>query len=389
MRMIATEPIRHVAITTRADLRALHAPWRALLARSPADTVFLTPEWTEAWLDAYGIGDGLRAIAVYRGERLIGLAPMALRRASAREWPLRRRLAFATDGSADSDHLDVIADQGEATTVVETVMAAIEQRLGRWHALAWNDVPDASPTLAALDTWLTAHGWWRQTQTIPCARVDLPGTWEAYLKTLKPRMRTKVRTLLKKADADPDLVFDRCRDVDDLSARLGSLYALHRSRWELRGGHGIFTEPAKRNFYARMAPVFLDRGWLRFYSLRWRGRYVAHQFCFERDGVLSLLQEGFDKAWAEHGIGNTLRALVFRDCVERGVRVYDFLAGVTPHKLSWGARQTRNVRVLAAPPTLRAHGYRASRDAYHWAKRRGRRLFTRARGAPEAGEAGA
>lgn len=368
MQMTTRAPVRAVRITDRAALGALHGPWRDLLRRSPADTIFLTPEWTEAWLDAYGEGDGLRTIAVYRGETLIGLALLALRRAARREWPLHRRLVFAADGSGDSDHLDIIAAQGEAAAVVDTVMAQIEGLTDVWNALAWNEIPQTSPILAALRDWLDARGWFVETETVPCARVDLPGTWDAYLKGLKPRMRTKVRSLLKRADGDPELVFDRCTDAVDLAPRLESLYALHRSRWELRGQAGIFTDPAKRAFYARMGATFLERGWLRFYSLRWRGQDIAHQFCFERDGVMSLLQEGFDKTWAERGVGNTLRALVFRDCVARGVTVYDFLAGITSHKLSWGAYQTQNLRLLVAPHGLRPATYAGSRRAWHWAK---------------------
>ncbi len=369
MRLLSRTPTHTTLITDRGGLGALHSAWRDLLARSAADTIFLTPEWTEAWLHAYGTGEGLRVVAVYRGDRLIGLAPLALRRAGAREWPLQARLCFAADGSADSDYLDIIAARGEEKAAFEAVMAQVEAFGDRWHALAWNETPQTSPTLAALRGWLNARGWFVETQDVPCARVDLPGSWDGYLKTLKPRMRTKVRSLLKKADADPDLVFDRCTAETDLPERLESLYALHRSRWELRGQDGIFTEPAKRAFYERMSRDFLAAGWLRFYSLRWGGQYIAHQFCFERGGTMSLLQEGFDKAWADAGVGNTLRALVFRDCVERGVAVYDFLAGVTPHKLAWGAHQTHNLRLLAAPPGWRSRGYAGARRVVRTGKR--------------------
>ncbi len=379
MRLMLRPARRARIIADWAELQTLYPAWRELLAHSAADTIFLTPEWTEAWLDAYGTGDGLRAVAVYRGDRLIGLAPLALRSAGRREVPLQARLCFVADGSGDSDYLDVIAARGEERAVVEAVMAEVTAMGDRWHALAWNEIPQTSPTLAALRGWLDARGWFVETQDVPCARVDLPDTWDAYLKTLKPRMRTKVRSLLKKADGDPELVFDWCTDAADLPERLESLYALHQSRWELLGQNGIFTEPAKRAFYERLSRDFLAAGWLRFYSLRWRGQYIAHQFCFERGGTLSLLQEGFDKAWADAGVGNTLRALVFRDCIRRGVAVYDFLAGVTPHKLSWGAHQTHNLRLLAAPPGWRSRGYAGARRVVRTGRQCGRTLRDRVR----------
>jgi hypothetical protein len=58
-----------------------------------------------------------------------------------------------------------------------------------------------------------------------------------------------------------------------------------------------------------------------------------------------LLQEGFDPAWQDRGVGNVLRSHVFRDCIARGVTTYDFLAGVTAHKLSWGATIKKDLRI--------------------------------------------
>jgi CelD/BcsL family acetyltransferase involved in cellulose biosynthesis len=126
-----------------------------------------------------------------------------------------------------------------------------------------------------------------------------------------------------------------------------------------------------------MSVAALRRGWLRFYSLRIDGEFVAHQFCLERDGVMSLLQEGFDVRLADRGIGNALRVLVFREAMERGVAVYDFLAGVSSHKLSWGAVQKNSVCITASPPGPKGRAYFALRQARAWGRRQGKRTLTR------------
>ena len=64
-------------------------------------------------------------------------------------------------------------------------------------------------------------------------------------------------------------------------------------------------------------------------------RVVAQQFCFEHDGTVYLLQEGFDIEFAKQNVGNVLRAMVFERLIAEGVRTYDFLAGVSRHKQSW------------------------------------------------------
>ena len=66
-----------------------------------------------------------------------------------------------------------------------------------------------------------------------------------------------------------------------------------------------------------------------------------------------LLQEGFDPEFTEHGVGNVLRAHVFRDCIERKLATYDFLGGVTSHKLSWGAEVKKSIRAKTGQRTTK------------------------------------
>lgn len=355
-------------IGDRSGLAALATEWDDLLRASAADTIFLTPEWTLAWLDAYARASDLRALAVRRRGRLIGLALLAVRPAATGEVPARRVLGFAAGASEDSDYLDLIAAPGEEATVGAAVMETCQNTAERFDLLRLNDIPATSPSLPAVRAWLDEHGWFHDVETVSCSYVALPTNWEDYLKMLKPRMRTKVRKLLREIDQRDDARFDLCRDEADLPACLESLYALHGQRWQLAAQDGIFVDSDKRRFYETMSQRFLARGWLRFYSLSIGGRYVAHQFCFERDGVLSLLQEGFDPDWFRAGVGNTLRALVFRDAVERGVAVYDFLAGATAHKLSWGAGIKHSVHLTAAPPKVVGAGYFLPRRVRRWSK---------------------
>lgn len=373
------EPGVHIHwLTDPASLFAISGEWEAVLADSASDTIFLTPEWTSSWLHAYGAAHEVRALAVYRGPTLSGLALMSVRRGEQRGLPGARTLAFAADGSADSDYLDLIARCGEEETVVSAVLSAIAEAHGAWHFLRWREIPDSSPNLPLIREWITKAKWHVAEQHVPCAYVPLPSTWDAYLKDLKPRMRTKIRSALRKMSERSDVVFDRCSQEADLPERLRSLYVLHHSRWELRGRDGIFLDPAKRAFYESLSRSFLRRDWLRFYSLRVAGSYVAHQYCFERNGILYLLQEGFDKTWAEEAVGNVLRAHVFRDAINRGVRVYDFLGGVTPHKLSWGALQKQSIRLEAAPPGPYGTTFFASRRFARWGKDQVKALLRRA-----------
>ena len=82
----------------------------------------------------------------------------------------------------------------------------------------------------------------------------------------------------------------------------------------------------------------MANGWLRLYALKTGVRIQAVQLGYVSNGVFYQIQEGFDPD-VTPGIGNALRKFVIDDCIEQGLRVYDFLSGFSDHKRRWGAER--------------------------------------------------
>lgn len=361
--------LRVIELRGDEGLAGIQAEWEALLAQSASDTIFLAPDWVRSWWTAYSAGRELVALRIEDASGLVGLALMYRREEQIFQGLRQPALAFVGDGSADSDYMDWIAARGREPEVVRAIMDHLTSRTPKWDLLVLREIPDTSPNLGAIEALARERGWSWTTEQVPCARVALPRSWDDYLRMLKPRMRTKVRSGLRDFEARPDARFDRCSSLDDLAPRLASLYELHNRRWDMEGKRGIFHAEDKRAFYEILSPRLLARDRLRLYSLSVGGRYVAHQYCFEYANRLFLLNEGLDPEWFEHGVGNALRAYAFRDCIARGVDVYDFLGGVTQHKLSWGAEVVHSVRVITGPPSIRNRIAFTARDAREAAKR--------------------
>ena len=337
-------PLRVVPITDEAGFFGMKAEWGDLLRRSASDTIFLTWEWLAAWWKAYGNGNPLYLLRVEKDSHLIGLAPF-YRKKIGRFGLSFRVIALLGDGSYDSDYLDWISVAGTEETVSAAVMDHLAAHSDEWDVLLVNEIPESSPHLDAIREYSQRRGWYRNETEVSCAYVDLPPKWNQYLQSLKPRMRTKIRSLTRALEESHEIRYEQCERTSDLPERLGSLFELHEKRWQRENKPGVFASMAKRNFYLEMGSTFLSLGWLRFYSLSVDGKYVAHQYCFEYGNKMFLLQEGFDPAWDEQGVGNVLRGFVFRDCIERKVDVYDFLGGLTQHKLSWGSAVKINIRI--------------------------------------------
>lgn len=342
------------AVSELAGLDGLREEWSRLLAVSASDSIFLSPDWSISWWEAYGAGKQLEILLFHRAGALVGIAP--LYRVSSRWLGILSlwRLHLIGDGSGDSDYLDFIAARGEEEALASSVFDYLKKEGAPWHVLALSEVPSDSPLLAAMKAAAGRRGLLLVERHVPCTYAELPSSWDSYLASLKPRMRTKVRSLLKKLASDPRLEFRVLDDPALIEGWLEHLYHFHEARWRLEGQAGVFGLPGKRDFYRRLTTRLFASGLLRFYGLFRDGVPIALQYCFAwRDRIL-LLQEGFDPSYAEEGIGNMLRARVFQDSVAKRVVVYDFLAGVTQHKLVWGGAVKHTSRLLIANRRLRA-----------------------------------
>ncbi len=354
-------------------LEKLRPAWGSLLSRSAADTVFLTWEWATAWWAVYGSAGGLRILAAYDDDgTLRGLA--LLRSHSVRRYGHNApAFSFLGDGSNDSDYLDFIVEAGYESTVVKSFGRYLEAELARGSILLLNEIPDSSPNLPFLRAQLEAKNTISIETTVACATLKLPPTWEEYLGWLRPRFRTKVRSILRRFEGYPEVRFGFCADPEHVRRMLPVLYDLHTRRWAQEGLPGVFRWERKREFYETLSPVLLQRDWLRFSWMEWGGQVLACQYGFAYGGKYFLLQEGYEPASAHWSPGIALRAWTIRECLREGLREYDFLAGVGRHKLEWGAevKQSRRFEIAGASlgNALYCRGPQWEARAAAWVKR--------------------
>jgi CelD/BcsL family acetyltransferase involved in cellulose biosynthesis len=180
----------------------------------------------------------------------------------------------------------------------------------------------------------------------------LPARFEDYFSTV---LTQNARSALRRQEKalGPGVELHRCESHAELRTGLTSLFDLHGQRWREAGEDGSFArKPLMQRFYEVFAPVALDRGWLRLYTLRVAGRDCAVQFGYAYGGAFLQLQEGFAPD-APPGIGNVLRLRVIRACIEQGLHAYDFLGGFNEHKRRWGAQPRTGCDVFCGRRSLK------------------------------------
>lgn len=353
--------MRIVEVRDQVEWQRLQPIWNRLLDASAAATTFLTWEWLTAWWAAYGQAGDLRILAAVDDDGAVqGLAP--LRAEAVRAYGQRySTLAFIGDGSNDSDYLDFVVPRGREAAVLDSMLQHLRPELERGVILRLGEIPATSPSLPVLRQ-LAADGHIVEEESIPCATLRLPASWDEYLRRLRPRFRTRIRSVLRQLEARPEIRFGWCERAADLERLLPALFDLHTRRWNEDGKPGVFGWDRKRQFYAQLSPLLLERGTLRFSWLDWNGQVLACQFGFVHGSTYLHLQEGYEPASEHWNVGLGLRAWTIRTFLEEGIAEYDFLAGVGRHKSDWGAETKESRRLSIATPRYRnqlfCHGRR-------------------------------
>ena len=139
--------------------------WNDLVQGSVSDNPFLRYEYQRVWWEQRGGGEWAKAelvlVSAREDEKLIGIAPLFISEYDGQS-------ALLLIGSIEiSDYLDLIVrmdDHAHFVSGLLDFLASDEVRAGsslpvNWSGLDWYNLPDSSPTLAALKAESTQRGW--------------------------------------------------------------------------------------------------------------------------------------------------------------------------------------------------------------------------------------
>jgi hypothetical protein len=173
-------------LTTLADMENVRSDWRALWQRAAAATMFQSPDWLIPWWRHFAPGH-LTCIALWRGEELVGIAPLYREECSRRLLPL---------GISLSDYLDVLL----AEELSDNARHAMQAEIAR--AADANEIcfPDVAPNASVLG--LALNGCFaRRRPSQPSPELAL-GPADNPLKNVPPMSaRTYARRKIVRAGA--------------------------------------------------------------------------------------------------------------------------------------------------------------------------------------------
>jgi CelD/BcsL family acetyltransferase involved in cellulose biosynthesis len=328
----APAPYEVAEISELDDFLALGPEWDALLDESDCDLPFLRHDWFRLWWSHFGAGRRLSVLTARRS----GLLALALPMMEERErWFPAALVKLRSLTNAHSFRFQIPLRRGEEGSV-RAAWDFLARRGRPWHMLELERFPTGFPAdrelmLAAGQTGRPVGVW--EGGTSPY--LTLQGTWEAYLGSLKPKLRSNLRNRLKRLQKLGPVSYELVTTRGESPAALGDAFAIEGSGWKGEQKSAIGMDPTLTRFYTEWGELAAERGWLRLWFLRLGERRVAFEYNLEYKRVLYCMKIGYDSELHPYSPGQTLKAAVLERAFREGVREYDFLGVMDEAKGDW------------------------------------------------------
>ena len=302
--------------------------WKALLACSSADPLFLSWEWLTHWWQCYGgsLGRAPDILAFYRGEDLVGLAPLYHRRVM-RGLLLAHSvqvigLSWRDSEPLISEYLDVIAAPQDLGAVRHACLRLLLDEPA-WTELVIGYSAAGQQWRDAFARLAPARGHYvRELDRSVSYQADLAQGFGPYLRDLGQSTRRSLWNLRRRL-TDHGAVNLESVAAGEIDGGFSDLNRLHQLRWN----RPAFT--GKRlAFHRTLASRLATHAELAFSRLRVGGDVVSVLYDIRKGARQYNIKMAFDPAFSSRvSLGLIHLGYAMENAADHGITSYDFLAG--------------------------------------------------------------
>ena len=325
--------------------------WNALVEQSIADTPFSRHEYLSEWWQTLGGGEWnerddsrhplLVLISATENDQLIGIAPLFIVDYDGQQ-------ALMLVGSIEiSDYLDLIVRQQDHARFLSGLLDFLGSSVAEeWSALDWYNLPDSSPTLAALKAESDRRGWTHHEEIYrPTPRIALNGSFDEYLARIEKKQRHEIRRKMRRAaESEKNVrfhVIDRAADIESEMNAFFDLMVQDPNKEQ-------FLHPEMREQMTVTIRNAFERGYLWLAFLEVDGAKAAASLNFDYKNKLWGYNSGVGREHMELSPGWVLLSHVIQWCCENNRSEFDFMRGDEEYKYRFGGVNRIVMRVKIA-----------------------------------------
>ena len=319
--------------TSQETFDSLEERWLDVLDHSLNNNVFYTPTWQRMWWEEFGADSQLHLFGFSRNSVLEGVAPLMISDG---------QLTFV--GSNDvCDYMDVVVREGSEDEVYPRFVDLLMEL--DWRTLFFSGITERSATYERLPDLLKQQGLTVEVRAEEvCPKINLPGTWDEYLASLRKKdrheLRRKMRRLENAGDASYHTVHNSDAFHDDLEEFLSLLI-------NSRADKAQFMTAERQGFFYSALSNMAEKGYVKLIFLELDGIRVSSAVCFDYNNSFFLYNSGYNPDYSSLSVGLILKAYCLKEAIEEGKDQFDFLRGAEPYKYHLGAQDEPIYRISA------------------------------------------
>ena len=294
------------------------------------DCLFVVPGWMKVWWQTFGTGWEPHLCSIRDNDELIGIAPLLFQQDQA-----------CLVGSPDvCDYLDVIVTPGSGKVFFRHLIPYLRQQgishldLGivREDSIIFSDL---FPAAGSLNCKV-----FHEPEDVTM-ELDLPSTWDEFLKQLTGKERHEIRRKLRRLNEAARVNFRVVENQAEIGKEIDLFLALFKLN---RADKSDFMNDQRAEFFRALAQEMAATGILKLFFLDLDSTPVAAVMCFDYKSTVYLYNNGYDNQFGSLSVGLLSKIFAIQDSIQRGKTKYDFLKGTEAYKHRLGGKPVQLYR---------------------------------------------
>lgn len=311
----------------------LQREWNTVVHEMERPEVFYTHQWALAVRRAYGESLLPMLLLAYEGEKLAGIAALAID-------PDRKAASFLCGATAD--YCDLVSHPDHRGEMLDLVFA--ELRRAGLRNVVLTSIPADSPTNNALKPIARKHGYHLFVRpTAVCAQVDLGSQGERVaLKTALGKKKI-YRHSMNSLGREGPVSFSHLVTWEAIEPALAKFSLAHVVRFLATGRISNIVSAQRRVFLSELARLLSGSGWLALSRMLVADRPIAWNYGFRFHGSWFWYQPTFDTSYERLSPGYCLLSkIILEACDQPEMKIVDLGLGAEGYKERFanGARST-------------------------------------------------
>ncbi|MDP8230597.1 MAG: GNAT family N-acetyltransferase [Candidatus Gorgyraea atricola] len=316
-------------VSNHGEFEGYKGMWNGLLEKSNIDNVFMTYEWVDTYIRHFCVSQRLLILNIFEGDRLIGIAPLMIRKYKYLGLPVR---AVSFIGAGASDRMDFILT-GDKEKAIYLVLDHLMGISSEWDLIDLEEITEKSATVEIIEKWLQERNILNFSG--PQKRsflIQFDGNRKSLVEKFSGKLKKRL-TKLDNKNIQVNLDFKRYRvRASEVEAIFSDICDIEDRSWQGKKQKGIFTKNPSRDFHKEIFDRFSRNGQLDISVLMLEKKPIAYIYNYLYGGRSYNYNVAFDNAHKNLSAGTMLMFWMLKDSAVGDISEFDFMRGEEPWK---------------------------------------------------------